>query len=279
MNILLLRVVLAPCVVLLVSIVARRIGPARGGRLLGAPATTAPFVLLVALGSGPRAAADAVHGSVAGQLAVAGFCLGYGRLAPRLRPGWTCLAALGCAAAGDLAGASIRNLGLTVLLDLAVLVVGLLTWPSAPGDANPPQTEAKRGYGEVLGRMALSGGTVFIAVSVAGAAGPFVGGVLSSLPILLVIMSVSIHRSTGGAAAAQFARGAVTTSIATAGFLLTLAVCLVPLGVPAAYGLAIAAFVLADRCGRLLTPSSASRSSSEPHRVRPTRHGRRPAVG
>ena len=273
MDILLLRVALAPCVVLLVSIAARRIGPARGGRLLGAPATTAPFVLLVALGSGPRAAADAVHGSVAGQLAVAGFCLGYGRLAPRLRPGWTCLAALGCAAAGDLVGASCRNLGLTVALDLAVLVVGLLSWPSTPGDAKPSPAEPKRGYGQVVARMALSGGTVFIAVSVAGAAGPFVGGVLSSLPVLLVIMSTSIHRSTGGAAAAQFARGALTTSVATTAFLFVLAVCLVPLGVPAAFGLAVAAFALTDRYGRFLT------SPTAPRGVRPTRRRRRPAVG
>jgi hypothetical protein len=278
MDILLLRVALAPCVVLLVTVAARKLGPERGGRLLGAPATTAPFLLLVALGSGPRAAADSVHGSVAGQVGVAAFCLGYGRLAPRLRPVWACAAALGCLAVGEVVGAACGNIAPAAAVAIVLILAGLLTWPAAasaevPGEPRTPRKAAGRRDWELPGRMALSGATVFVAVSVAHAAGPFFGGTLSSAPILLIIMSVSIHRSTGPAAAGRFARGALITSLATTAFLLTLAAAFVPLGVIAAFGLAFAAFALTDRCSRFFTDSSAPRG------VRPTRRAHRPAVG
>ncbi|MGW1142395.1 hypothetical protein, partial [Streptomyces zhihengii] len=58
MDIALLRILLAPSLVLVVSLVARRAGPALGGRLLGAPTTTGPFLLLMCWDSGGTAAWD-----------------------------------------------------------------------------------------------------------------------------------------------------------------------------------------------------------------------------
>ncbi|MGW2119634.1 hypothetical protein [Streptomyces zhihengii] len=58
MDIALLRILLAPSLVLVVSLVARRAGPALGGRLLGAPTTTGPFLLLMCWDSGGTAAAE-----------------------------------------------------------------------------------------------------------------------------------------------------------------------------------------------------------------------------
>ena len=248
MGILLFRAILAPCVVLLVSLAARRLGPRAGGRLLGAPTTTGPFLLLIALGHGTRVAAGSAHGCIAGQAAVAGFCLGYGRLAPRLRPVWTLMAALACAGVAGVVAASCPDIWLTGAFDVTLVVAGLLTWPAPASDEthDQPAVGTARRW-EIPARMAISGVTVLLAVAIADAAGPFVGGVLSSLPILLAVMIPSIHRSAGSAAAAQFARGALTSGLATLGFLLTLAAALEPLGALAAFPLALAALALADR--------------------------------
>ena len=283
MEILLFRAVFAPCVVLLVSLAARRIGPRAGGRLLGTPTTTGPFLLLISLGEGTRAAAGSIHGCVAGQVAVAGFCLGYGRLAPRLRPIWTLAAALACAAVAELVAAACADIELTAALDMTLIIAGLLTWPAPASDDQPtdtadtaaPAAPHASSRWEIPGRMAISGVTVLVAVAVADAAGPFAGGVLSSLPILLAIMAPSIHRSAGAVAGAQFARAALTSGPATISFLLVLDAALEPLGTPAAFALALAALALVDRLARISLPRLPRLAVGDPS----SRHPRRPAVG
>lgn len=253
MEILLFRAVLAPCVVLFVTLVARRIGPRAGGRLLGIPTTTGPFLLLVALSDGTRVAAGSVHGCVAGQVAVAGFCLAYGRLAPHLRPARTLATALACAAVAGLIAAACARIEVTVALDVTIVVAGLLTWPAAASDDQSSDIQPHRRW-EVPARMAASGVTVLLAMAVARAAGPFVGGVCTSLPILLAVMAPAIHRAAGAGAAVQFAHGALTSGLATLGFLLVLDAVLEPLGTLAAFALALAALALIDQLARRSLP-------------------------
>jgi hypothetical protein len=246
MEILLIRAVFAPCCVLLVSLAARRLGPRAGGRLLGTPTTTGPFLLLLALADGTKTAAGSVPGCVAGQAAVAGFCVAYGRPAPRLRPARTLAAASAFAAVAELIAASCTRIWLTAAFDATIVLAGLLTPPpaasasaSASASTNQPSNSPRRW--EIPARMGVSGTMVLIAVAVAGVAGPFVGGLLSSLPVLLMVMAPSIHRSVGPDAAVQLTRGALASGFATLGFLLVLGTTLEPLGIPAAFVLALAA--------------------------------------
>ena len=260
MEILLLRAVLAPCFVLLVSLAARRMGPRAGGRLLGTPTTTGPFLLLLALADGTKTAAGSLPGCVAGQAAVASFCLAYSRLAPRLRPARTLATALVFAAVAELIAASCTQIWLIAAFDVTILLAGLLTSPpaaSAPASVsvsdNQPSNTPRRW--EIPARMAISGAMVLLAMTVAGAAGPFVGGMLSSLPVLLMVMAFSIHRSVSADAAAQLSRGALTSGFATLGFLLVLDTTLEPFDALAAFALALAAMALLDQ----LTRSSLAR--------------------
>ncbi|MEV7026135.1 hypothetical protein [Kitasatospora sp. NPDC093558] len=248
METLLLRAALAPSLVLLASVVARRLGPRRGGQLLGAPTNTGPFLALTWLAAGPAAVASAAHGTVTGTLVVACFCVVYARVAPARRPAWTlALALLGAAAAG-LTGTLCDNVWVSAGLTLAVVVAGLLTWPAASSNAgrtSPPRTW------EIPARMLLSGVTVVAALCAGAALGPFVGGVLSSVPVLLSVMGTSVHRTAGAPAAVDMMRGALTSAAGTLAFLLVL--CLAPahLGPAAAFLLALAALVAADALLRL----------------------------
>jgi hypothetical protein len=271
MEILLLRAVFAPCLVLLVSLAARRLGPSVGGRLLGTPTTTGPFLLLLALADGTKTAAGSLPGCIAGQAAVASFCLAYSRLAPRLRPARTLAAALAIAAVAELIAASCTQIWLTAAFDATIVLAGLLTPPpaaSAPASTSTNQPSNSPRRWEIPARMALSGVMVLIAMIVAGVAGPFVGGMLSSLPVLLIIMAFSIHRSVSPGAAAQLTRGALTSGFATLGFLLVLDTTLEPLGALAAFALALAALALIDQ----LTHSSLT------HLPRPAAGGRRHGI-
>ncbi|MGW1291203.1 hypothetical protein ACWD4N_48725, partial [Streptomyces sp. NPDC002586] len=205
MGILLLRTALAPSVVLLVSVVARRSGPRRGGLLLGAPTTSGPFLALMWFSGGSATAARAAQGNVAAQLIVAAFCLGYGRLAPVLRPARTLTVALVCAAGAGLLAALCANVWLTAAVALAVIFAGLRTWP-APAHPDRPPHRARRW--DLPVRMAVSGTTVLLAVHAADALGSFTGGILAALPVLLAVMALSTHRSGGAPAPARRIRGA-----------------------------------------------------------------------
>ncbi|MET9670610.1 hypothetical protein ABZY19_35485 [Streptomyces sp. NPDC006475] len=251
MENMLLRGVLAPALVLLVSLAARRLGPRAAGQLLGSPTTTGPFLALLCMTSGTGAAAQATHGSTTGQLVVAIFTLAYGCLAPRLRPALTLLLALGCAAAVGVVGSLCPSIWLTAALALAVILAGLLTWPPAQPAAQP--TQPTRAW-EIPVRMLLAGATVLAAIAVSALAGSFVGGLLSSLPVLLAVMGPSLHRSAGPTAAATMMRGAMAAATGTIAFLIVLSTTLGPLGPSAAFLLALAAMAIPAPMLRLATP-------------------------
>jgi hypothetical protein len=131
--------------VLLASLVQRRLGPALGGRVVGLPLTTGPFLLLLCLGPGPIAAAHAADGVIAGQLSVVGFCVAYGHLAMRSRPWVALTCALAAAAAGAGASALIPITWLLVLVVLIAIATGLATWPAANGRPPRPAHAAPMG--------------------------------------------------------------------------------------------------------------------------------------
>ena len=244
MDILLFRAGFAPLLVLLMSITARRAGPRWSGRLLGIPVTTGPFVLLVFLHYGTGVAAGAARGAVAGQLAVASFCLAYGRLALRLRRLSPLPFALAAAATADVIAMADRGGWLTIGLDLALITAGLASWP-APAPRQPAEQPALAArparWWAVPARMAVAGVMVLAAVTAEHVAGGFAGGVLSSVPVLLAIMGPAVHRSSGTQAAAETMHQALAAGYATIGFFAVLSVGLVPLGAPVAFVLALAA--------------------------------------
>jgi hypothetical protein len=268
MEILLFRAALAPSLVLLTSVLGRRLGPRLGGRLLGAPTTTGPFLFVLCVGAGSSTAAGAAHGSAAGQLTVTCFCLAYGRLAPGRRPLTTLATALTCSATAAILATFIGNILITAALSALLVTAGLLTWPDSPKPQ--PRLSAARRW-ELPARMAISAAMVIGSTEVAVAAGPFIGGITSSLPVLLAIMGPSAHR-TSDAVAGELMHGALISCLATIGFLTVLALTLKPLGY-AAFPLALAALVLTDCYPRALVASSRTFRRTKPARRSRRRRG------
>ncbi|MFE7379278.1 hypothetical protein ACFU9F_02800 [Streptomyces zhihengii] len=246
MDIALLRILLAPSLVLVVSLVARRAGPALGGRLLGAPTTTGPFLLLMCCDSGGTAAAEAAEGGVTGQLAVVCFCLAYAWIATRLRPAGAFGAALVAAGAGACAGALSPSVWATAGLSAVLAAAGL---PRGSAPAAPAGAGRAPRWWDLPARMALAATTVLTAVAAAGALGSRAGGVLSSLPVLLAIMVPAAHRAAGPAAAAAMSRGAARSAVGTLAFVLVLSVTAARLGV-LAFAVALVALALTGPAAR-----------------------------
>ncbi len=200
------------------------------------------------------------HGCAAGQLTVTCFCLAYGRLAPGRRPLATLAAALTCSAPAAILATVIDNILLTAALSALLVTAGLLTWPDSP-EPRPRQAAAQQW--ELPARMAISAAMVAGSTEVAVAAGPFVGGIASSLPILLCVMGPSAHR-TSDAVASEMMHGALISCLATISFLTVLALTLKPLGYAVPPHQAGAQATAASTRSSFVTLSSASQASMAP---------------
>lgn len=254
MEVLLLRATLAPLLILLTSIAAYRLGPRFGGRLLGLPLSTAPFLVVLCIEHGPQAASDASHGAALGQLTVVTFCLVYARLAVKARPLKALPIAVLCGAIAEVVVMLTHSLWLTAIA-IVTAVAGAVAWSSTPTDA-PPQPGGRSRW-DLPFRMAVSGVVVLILTTTAPLLGPVVAGALSALPVLLIVMAPSVHRATGGEAAASLMYGALASAVGTITFVLVLSMTLVPAGPWAAFALALGGMAAGDavvRAARRVRP-------------------------
>ncbi|SMC60256.1 hypothetical protein [Kibdelosporangium aridum] len=243
MEVLLLRATLAPLLILLTSIAAHRLGPRFGGRLLGLPLSTAPFLVILCIEHGPQAASDAAHGAALGQLTVVTFCLLYARLAVKARPLKALPIAVLCGAIAEVVVVLTHSLWLTAIA-IVTAVAGAVAWSSTTADAPPRPGRGSRW--DLPFRMAVSGAVVLILTTTAPLLGPVVAGALSALPVLLIVMAPSVHRATGGEAAASLMYGALASAVGTITFVLVLSMTLVPAGPWAAFALALGGMAAVD---------------------------------
>lgn len=214
MLLILVKVLLAPLVVVAASALSNRLGPQWGGFFIGLPATSMPFLLVVWMANGSTAAAHGALGCLSGQVTCALFCIAYARIAPRLTSVASTLAAIAIAATIGFATLSIGGGWPVLALVLALAVVGLATWPHR-GATRP----AASSRWPIVQRMVLAGVAVATASSLAPHLGAHVAGALASLPLVLMSMTPSVHRTLGWQQATGLARGVLGSVPGTAAFL------------------------------------------------------------
>jgi hypothetical protein len=250
---LVLELVVAPALVGAATLAARRWGQRTGGLVSAFPAIVGPVLLVAALDHGAAFAASAANGTLLGLVALAGFALVYGRLAPRtawpasLAAAWVAAAALGTAVAAVAAGPPAGLLAAAVSLVAAARLL-----PRAP-DALPAVPAVPRW--DLPVRMAL---TALLAVSLTAAAnraGPVAGGMLAALPVLASILAVFTHARYGAAAVAELLRGMLAGMAGFVSFCALVAALAEPAGIAAAFVVATVAALAVQlataRLGRL----------------------------
>lgn len=97
MSLLFVKLILAPLIVLIATLLGRRLGPRAAGLFVGLPGTALPFLLTMYLTHGPHAATTTAAGGIAGQLICATYCIVIARTGARLRPVLAALVALAVA--------------------------------------------------------------------------------------------------------------------------------------------------------------------------------------
>lgn len=233
---LLLKLALAPALILLATLAGRRWGPGIGGWLAGLPLTSGPVSLVLAVEHGPEFAARAAVGTLLGLVALALFALAYRAAAPHA--GWpVSLAAALAAFATATLGLREAPMAPTAAFGLACAVLALVALAMAWGEA--PRPAPRLGPADLAVRMALAALLVLTLTGVAARLGPVLAGSLSPIPVFGAVLAVFAHRDQGPGAAIQLLRGMVLGSFGFAAFMLIVAVTLERLGLGATYALAV----------------------------------------
>lgn len=236
MLLLLLKLLLTPLLIGLVSLIERRWGPSVGGWFVGLPLTSAPVALFLALEQGTPFAAHAAQGTMLGLLSVAGFCFTYSWLSLRLNwllcilSGWSVFFVLTFI---------LQQRSLPLLVAFIVVILFLIAVSNILPREQIESTTVKPPRWETAMRMLVA---AFFVVTITGTAsllGPQLSGLLTPFPIFASILGVFTHRFQGASVARRVLRGVVTGSFTFAVFFLILASLLVHQGILIAFGLAV----------------------------------------
>lgn len=236
MNILALKLLLAPLIIGGASLAGRRWGPTVSGWLIGLPLTSGPVVLIVALSHGAAFAAPTVLGTLSGGLSLVAFCLSYAWLALRFQ--WPA-AITGSMLCFALVTMLMQNLVLPLgpIFGLVVLAIlaGLRLMPKGGQLA---ARDEKPGPWDLPARILIGTSFILILTGSAPFIGPRLTGLLSTIPLYTAILTIFAQRLQGPAGAGSVLRGLLFGLFGFSGFYLVLALLLERIGVAPAFAAA-----------------------------------------
>ena len=240
LDLLVLKVAIAPVFVGAISLIALKYGHRAAGWLVALPINTGTIVLVLTLTEGPSFAATAALGALLGIVSLCVFTVGYARSA--LRHHWpVCLAI-----------ASIGFVVSTVLLsqlpelflaDLIAAVVGILiVLALVPTPEEPPLPDRGPRW-EIPVRMLTAALLVLAITSGAETLGARLSGLLTPIPVFTITLVIFTHSRRGPEPVFVFLNGLQYGLFSFAAFCAVVGVLLVPFGLAVAFGVGLGAFL------------------------------------
>src|SRR5215470_1964855 len=190
----LLKVAVPPILVAAMSLAARRWGPTVGGLLMGLPWMTGPVLFFLGLDKGGEFAVAASAGIELGVVCICAFMLAYAAVS-LIAPWPFCLAA--ATLAFWIVGGIVQSEPIPLLpaaaAALAALVATyyLLPRPRTPGSPAPLP------WWDIPARMLATFLLVAATMSSADRLGPQLSGLVSTYPVILVVVGCFTHHQWG----------------------------------------------------------------------------------
>lgn len=238
---LILKLLLVPTLVLLLTLTGRRWGPSLAGWLAGLPLVAGPTLLFVALDQGASFAAAAALASLTSVPANLSFMLCFAWVG--LRSSWPAAALAGVAVFAALAMVLTRMpFSPWTALGFSLLSLLLISraFPRVAFD-RVPQAHSRW---ELPTRCVAAGAMTLLVTVLAGSLGPTNSGLMAAFPVLGLVLGVFSHLAWGGAGAARLLAGMVRGMTAFAMFCFFLSLALPRLDVSWAFALAFIAALL-----------------------------------
>jgi hypothetical protein len=259
MNILALKLILAPLIIGSASLAGRRWGSAVSGWLVGMPLTTGPVVFFVALSHDAGFAARSALGVLSGGFSLVLYALSYAWLARRFP--WQ----------GAISGSLLLFAISTSLLEnasfplvplfFAVLAAIFLGLRLMPKETFVEGSSEKPGKWDIPARILI--GTSFILLLTGSAAfiGPRLTGLLATFPLYISILAIFAQRQQGPGAAAHMLRGLLYGMFAFAGFFITLGLLIERVGIGRSFGIAAVVALIVQGSSLLILRNSTAKPS------------------
>lgn len=244
--IVLLKVLLAPALVVVSSLAGRRWGARVSGVLVALPIVAGPILAIIAVQQGPVFGAQAAASSLLGLVTLVLFAVTVAAVCRRA--GWAVSLLLGwvvCLAAD--AGASVIAAPPLAGLCLAVLAAAAGgRWLAAAGRRLGPETgraPVALPWWDLPARAAATAALVVTVTGVAAAAGPRLSGVLAPFPIASSVVTGFALAQNGPAGAVSLLRGLCEGLAGFAAFCFLVAILGPRLGVAVTFTIATAVTV------------------------------------
>jgi hypothetical protein len=222
MNILMLKLILAPIIIGSASLAGRKWGSAISGWLIGLPLTSGPVIFFLSLNQEGDFVRAAILGTLSGGFALVAFCLVYAWLATRFR--WP-LAMMGSLLAFALVTMGLQTLVVPLLPLFALVVLTiLLGMRSMPKGSDAFSAESKPGRWDIPVRILIGTGFILLLTEAASFLGPRLTGLLATIPLYTVILTIFAHRLDGPWGAIKVLRGLLFGMCAFAGFFFLLGI-------------------------------------------------------
>lgn len=236
MNVLALKLILAPLIIGSASLAGRRWGPAVSGWIVGMPLTSGPVVFFVALSHGATFAESSVLGVLSGGISLVLYALTYAWVATRFP--WY-VAFVGSFIVFSLSTLFLQNITVSlwfiVPVVVAAILIGLTYMPK--GEVEPG--ESKLSQWDIPVRILIGTSFILLLTGIAPFIGSRLTGLLTTIPLYVTILSIFAHRDYGPAAAAHVLRGLLYGMFAFTGFFFVLSLLIEEISLGVSFGLAV----------------------------------------
>ncbi len=220
MNILILKLVLAPVIIGSASLAGRKWGPAVSGWIVGLPLTSGPVAFILAISHDTTFAFGAIRGTLSGGFSLIAFCLTYAWLAKKFN--WI-ITALGSMFVFAGMTALLQNIDLPFIplffAIVSVIFIGLWLMPKQTELEVSQSTPSKW---DIPARILIGTSFILLMTGIAPYIGPRLTGLLTTIPLYAGILTIFAHRHHGHAGANSVLRGLIFGLFAFAGFYLVL---------------------------------------------------------
>jgi hypothetical protein len=235
---LLLKLIVTPLIVGGASYAARRWGPAVGGWLVALPLTSAPVLFFLAVEQGTAFASEAAIGTLVGLGILGGWSLGY--VAAR-RAGAVVAVLVAAGAYGALGLAVQPMLGAPFPLLAGAALGSIAVATRVLPDGRGRRSDLPHPPWDLPARVIVGTALVVGLTTIAPLLGPSLSGLLATYPVYVSVLAVFTQLREGPEAAVEVIRGMLAGLFGTIAFYIVLHPLLVPAGIAAAFGAAIAA--------------------------------------
>lgn len=220
MNILALKLILAPIIIGTASLAGRRWGPAVSGWIVGLPLTSGPVIFFLAISHDIPFAANAIRGTLSGGFSLISFCLVHAWLAKKFD--WR-ITTLGSLTLFALLTVALQGLVMSLLplFALVLLVNSLGVWLMPKQEAEQVATSTLNQW-DIPARILVGTSFILFVTGIAPIIGPRLTGLLTTFPLFAGILAIFAQRQQGPDGAIHVLRGLTFGLFAFAGFYLVL---------------------------------------------------------